>query len=240
VLIETRLIHRYGPDPQEWLYATYVWNEEGTDAILDNNGATITREDGPAYGVPSVVAGHCARCHGPNTPGQLESRFGMPSRLLGVNAIDLSHDGPGLTIAELSEEGLLTVLAPDGFTPPGNETELAALGYLHANCGFCHNDTPLGQPLGTNYFLRLKTTDSVLDETGAYATAVNQPVSGYVSQEEVPCTHRIHGDDVGLSCIYERMGLRGVGQMPPLDTNRQDDDGMALMEAWIGTLPAPE
>jgi hypothetical protein len=158
-----------------------------------------------------------------------------------VNAIDLSHEGPGLTIKSLSEEGSLSVLAPDGFTPPGDVTEMAAIGYLHANCGYCHNDTHLGQVLGTNYFLRLKTTDSTLGETGVYSTAVNQSVSGYTSvNSEDPCLHRIYGGDESLSCVYERMGLRPVNQMPPLDTNRQDEDGMQVIADWIMTLSPPE
>lgn len=242
VLVETRLIHRYGPGPQDWLYATYVWNDEKSDAALDLDGHTFDRQEDPDYVVPSVNAGDCARCHGPNSPGGPEFGTGLPSRLLGVNAIDLSHEGPGVTIEELSEGGHLSVPAPEGFTPPGNATEVAAIGYLHANCGYCHNDTPLRQKLVTDYELRLKTEHTTLEQTGAYRTAVNQLVTNFVSQDPdgEKCTHRIYGGDADLSCVHERMDARGTSvQMPPLDSMRPHTEGLQTIENWIVTLDPP-
>lgn len=233
-LVETRMIHKYGPASDEVLYATYVWDQESQLSHLDDSGHVVPRDGGADYEVPSVAAGHCARCHGSSEANV--STGGLASRLLGLNAVDLSHEGPGLTLDELISEGALSAPPVGAFTPPGDAIQEAALGYLHANCGYCHNDTSLGQPVGTDYFLRLRTTDTTLDETGLYSTAVNVPVSGYSSLETEPCSHRIYGGDVGLSCIYERMSLRPVNRMPPLDTNRPDEAGLSVIEAFIESL----
>jgi hypothetical protein len=124
------------------------------------------------------------------------------------------------------------------FSVPGNEAERAALGYLHANCGFCHNQTSDGvqfpaQPL--SFFL--KVADDTVGKTGAYTTAVGVEVIGYESDS---CSHRAVLADPGLpdeapaSCILERMGSRTSGQqMPPLATKKVDSAGLAAMERWL-------
>lgn len=241
VLVETRVIHRNGPAETDWLYATYVWNDEKTEAELDNDGRFVPRAGNSApYTVPSVAGGDCVRCHGPNLKEAEAPRFGLPSRILGANAVDLSHSGPGLTMESLSAGGHLSDAPLMPFVMPGTTIEQDAVGYLHANCGYCHNDTAQGQELDTDYFLRLKSTDRTLDEMGAYITAVNQPVTlSYHGQGGPPCSHRIHGGDVAMSCIHERMGLRSVLQMPPLATNISDPDGLQKIVDWIAVLPAP-
>lgn len=239
VLVETRLIHKYGPTDEEVLYATYVWDETLGQSILDDNGHMVPRIDGDAYTVPNVAAGHCARCHGPNETMSVGQLHGLPSRFLGLNAIDLSHAGSGLTIDELIAHDRLSHPPTAPVAPPGDPIEIAALGYLHANCGYCHNDSPLGQDVENDYFLRLRATDSTVEETGAYVTAVNVAVSTYASLEAKPCTHRIYGGNPDRSCIHERMGLRPTNQMPPLDTNRVDDEGRAAVAAWIDSLTPP-
>ena len=236
-LVETRMVHKYGVADEEVLYATYVFDEESLVSHLDGNGHTVERANGPDYTVPNVAAGHCARCHGSSEANAAAT--GLPSRFLGPSAVDLNHDGPGLTLAGLINEGLLSNPPVGSFSTPGEATQETALGYLHANCGYCHNDTPISQPLETPYALRLKTTDTTLQETGVFMTAVNVPVSNYTSLETEPCTHRIYGGDVAVSCIHERMGLRPVNQMPPLDTARVDQDGLDAVAEFIQALDPP-
>lgn len=237
VLVETRMMHRYGPGSQEWIYAVYVWNDEKTEAELDLDGAVYDGGSQP-YPIPSVAAGACAQCHGSNYVGQAESVFyGLPSRILGANAIDLSHDGPGLTMASLSNDDLLSDPAPNGFSVPGDATTVEAIGYLHANCGSCHNDTPLGRPFATPFAMRLKTTNDTVESTSVYQTAVDVPTAAYVGAS---CTNRIAGGNPGASCIVERMSDRGTfRQMPPIDTNQQHLEGIAAVQSWIAALPPP-
>src|SRR5690606_3710289 len=62
----------------------------------------------------------------------------MPDIALGFTALQLSHDGEGVTLQKLSDEGRLSHPPAEPFSIPGTEVERAALGYLHANCGNCH------------------------------------------------------------------------------------------------------
>jgi hypothetical protein len=231
-LLETRMIHRFGPGANDFLYAVYEWNVGSTEATLVTGGVEDVK--GTEHDIPATT--DCQRCHGPFAGGG-----GQPSRYLGFSAIQLSHTGPGVTMASLSADGLLTTPAPAGFTVPGTATEQAALGYLHANCGNCHNATADGIGyLGME--MRVRTTDATVGATGAYTTVVNQPVISFLGQG---CDYRVAGGDTAASCVHLRMSERGSDamgnpdQMPPLASDVVDASGLATIAAWIMGLPAP-
>jgi hypothetical protein len=232
VLLETRMVHRWGPGANDFLYAVYEWNAGSTEATLVSGGVEDAK--GTEHDIPSEV--DCQSCHG-GTPGN----GGTPSRFLGFSAIQLSHANPGVTIASLSADRLLTVPAPAGFAIPGTATEQAALGYLHANCGNCHNLTPAGVVFA-GMEMRVRSTDATTAATGAYTTVVNQPVQIFTG---MGCDFRIAGGDVADSCVHFRMSERGAdgmpnfNQMPPLASDEQDASGLAAIAAWIGVLPPP-
>lgn len=227
--LETRLIHRYGPGPNDFLFATYVWDAAETEATLEDNGV----EDvlGTEHDVPATNA--CGRCHGPHP-----SKGGLPSRYLGFSAIQLSHTGSDVTMATLSNDGHLMVPNAAGYTVPGTPVEQAALGYLHANCASCHNDSPDGL-LFPSLDMRLRAADTDATQTAAYLDLVNQPKGNFSGA----CTHLIAGQDVTNSCVHFRMSERGddmtpnMNQMPPLATDVADSGGLSIMEAWIASLP---
>jgi hypothetical protein len=230
--LETRLVHRYGPGANDFLYATYAWNETETEATLVTTGLDDVR--GTEHDIPPDFA--CTSCHG-GFPGS----GGTPARYLGFSAIQLSHAGPGATMASLSAAGALTTPAPAGFAVPGTAVEQAALGYLHANCGNCHNATPAGIGfLGMN--MRVSTADASVATTGVYTDVVNQPVESFSNPA---CAYRVAGMSVANSCVHFRMSQRGsdtvpnFNQMPPLASDMVDPTGLAAIAAWIGTLPAP-
>jgi hypothetical protein len=231
-LLETRMIHRWGTGPDDFLFAVYQWNAGSTEATLVTGGAEDVK--GTEHDIPSNS--DCQFCHGDQSGGG-----GLPSRYLGFSAIQLSHAGPGVTMASLSADGLLTNPAPGGFTIPGTATERAALGYLHANCANCHNTTPDGVGfLGME--MRVRTTDATVGATGVYTTVVNQPVTSFVGQG---CDYRVAGGDTGDSCVHFRMSERGTdmtpngNQMPPLASDVVDASGLAAIAAWITGLPPP-
>lgn len=231
VLVETRMIHRYGPGPDDFLYVTYAWRDDDSDADLVLNGVEDARDT--ELDIPSVDA--CSNCHGPH-PAQ----GGLPSRYLGLSAIQLSHAGPGVTMQTLSNEGHLLVPHPAGYTIPGDAVAQAALGYLHANCSNCHNDTPDGI-IYPFMDLRLKTTDTTVEDTATFTTAVNVMTSLFMNG----CTYRILGGDPLASCIHVRMDVRGSDtmpngdQMPPLASDLVDTAGLSAVDAWITTLSPP-
>lgn len=231
VLLETRLVHRYGPGPDDFLFATYAWRADDTDADRVTGGVDDVR--GTEHDIPPVDA--CGRCHGPHN-----AKGGLPSRYLGFSALQLSHDGPGVTMASLSADGHLAIPNAVGYAIPGDPVAQAALGYLHSNCATCHNDSPDGL-LFPFIDLRVRTSDADVASTATWQTAVNAPATLYMTG----CSHRILGGDPLASCFHVRMNARGSdgmpnsAQMPPLATDEVDTEGLAALDAWIITIPAP-
>jgi hypothetical protein len=232
-LMETRLVHRWGDGPDDFVFAAYVWREDDSDADRTDGGMEDVK--GTEHDVPNVDG--CRRCHGPWV-----ANGGLPSRYLGFGAIQLSHGGAGVTMATLSEMGALVVPSPGGYAVPGTPVEQAALGYLHANCGNCHNDSDEG--LAVPYFdARVKAGQATPADTGAYQTIVNQPIEMFV---DPICSYRIAGLSIAESCVHVRMSARGSdgmpnsAQMPPIASDVADTMvGIPAIEAWIATLPAP-
>jgi hypothetical protein len=116
---------------------------------------------------------------------------------------------------------------------PGNETERAALGYLHANCSHCHNasrpesDGPrcYDPRKDIDMFLKQSRLGSV-HETPTYETVVGSAVEP--------------GDPEG-SELFELVSRRSDGepskdQMPPLASERVDEEGVALLRKWISEM----
>ncbi|XXX80227.1 PQQ-dependent sugar dehydrogenase [Sorangium sp. So ce134] len=213
VAVETRLIHRFGPGIDDWVFAAYAWDPSGRDAFLVEDGVEDAR--GTRHDIPRTA--DCWECHGK-----------LPERVLGFSALQLSHQGSGETIRSLSNAGWLTVPMPGGFRPPGDATAAAALGYLHANCGNCHNDTGVAT-LRT----RLLAADTTVESTDTYATGVGVTPSFW----ESGVVHRITAGDPESSAVVRRMAHRGSrAQMPPIGSEIADAAGLAAVRAWIGGL----
>jgi hypothetical protein len=235
-LLETRLMHRYGPGPTDILFATYQWRQDASDAdLVFMSPLALPDVNGTTHDIPPGTS--CTRCHGKDA-----TKGGLPSRFLGASAIQLSHNGPGLTMATLSNGGMLTVPNPAGYTVPGDATAQAALGYIHSNCGNCHNETADGL-FFPNVDMRLKVAETTVEGTGMYQAMVNQPPQFWVNKG---CNNLITGGDPADSCVRVRMNIRAgenmlrQDQMPPIGTNYIDAPGLGIVDAWINTLPPPQ
>ena len=104
-------------------------------------------------------------------------------------------------------------------TPPGNVLERAALGYLHANCGHCHNDKPqlnacYAPPRGLD--LALRAGDEHVADTAAYRT--------------------IRGREHELLTRVRSRNLWSAWAMPPLASDVVDAQGASKLAAWLDTL----
>lgn len=228
-VVETRLMHRFGPGVLDWTYATYQWdvNKPGDPAAATLVADTgLPNANGTSHDIPSI--GQCKQCHN-----------GLEEKVLGFGAFQLSHDttGADLTIKQLSELGWLTTPAPDGFEVPGTPVEQAALGYMHGNCGSCHSEkTPI--PAGSPQLLRLMVAQSTIANTDAVKTTVDIPVlSGNAA---IAGMDRIEPTDPDHSALLIRMAQRTAAglQMPPLGTKVADTDGgVKAVTDWINSLP---
>jgi hypothetical protein len=223
--IETRMIWKQAPGT--WYRTTYLWTSDGvsdatelTDGELDAGGT--------GYEVPNQD--ECNQCHN-----------GRKDGVLGFEAVALSSaSASGLPMSALIAQGLLTAPPDAAITIPGDPTALAALGYLHMNCGTaCHNGGN-GQAHPTGFFMRLDVASlATVQTTDTYTTGWGVMTQNfYVPDASV--SYRLHACDTGSSCVYyrasHRAGLDGTTfgvQMPPIDTHKLDDAGLGAIAAWI-------
>jgi hypothetical protein len=247
--VETRLIWKVGDD--EWLFAAYAWTEDQADALL-----------APEIGIPDVVATARGKRH--SIPGIADCNAchrSSPAVVLGFNALQLSDDRDPLaphaeplvpsavSLRSLVETDRLHPRRPDlALQPPrireSHPTARAALGYLSANCGGCHNDRgPLAR-LGLVLLHDVARDDeragSALEP--ARVTAV-EAAGRYVLPGVPPESSRIVAPGApDRSALLHRMrSRRPSSQMPPIGTAIADDEAVGLVRRWIESLgmPAP-
>jgi hypothetical protein len=206
--LETRLIWRVadtGKRETDTLVGSFVWNEDETDAVFVPGGAQNLR--GTDHDAPA--ADTCWKCH-----------VGEPGHALGFSALQLG-DVSALPLS----------VPPEDATPFAAPN--AALGYLHANCGHCHN--PSGSAwVNSSMVMRLDVNDRDATNNMIVQTTVGVPLQQWLGHG---FTERIVAGDPDASAIFYRMSQRAMNvQMPPLATEKTDDVGLALVRSWIGSL----
>jgi hypothetical protein len=236
--IETRYIERRADG--RWVYATYRWNEQGSGAVLAPAGGernlVVPEAPGGRYDLPS--RNDCLACH-----------EGAAVPVLGVSALQLSPERDPLApnaeavlpgdadLRTFVELGLLRRL-PQALleTPPRiaavSDAERAALGYLHGNCGHCHNDNgapaPVKLVLAQQQVARPTASRDRVLQTTVGVSGRYRPTG---ATEPLP---RIAPGQAGNSLLLLRMrSRRALLQMPPLGSTQPDPEGLALIERWI-------
>jgi hypothetical protein len=216
-LLETRLVARTGEGRFDYWMGAFIWNDDESDAVFSAQGASNVR--GTEHDVPTVK--QCGTCHN-----------GETGRYLGVSALQLGW--PGGALATLAAQGRLS--APPKSTTlslPGAENTRAALGYLHANCGHCHNSDGTSWP-DTNMVLRLSFDTRTLEETGVYDSAIGVNATSFIDDAHA---QRIAPGDPEASAVLFRMKQRGAKtQMPPFATEIVDEGGIRIVERFITEL----
>jgi len=233
--IETRMIERLADG--SWRFASYAWNADGSDAVLVPEKGAVVLAAGAPYGRYSVPSRNdCLACHdGPAVP------------VLGFSALQLSPDRdplaphadaprPELTdLHSLVAQGRIVNLPPALLAAPPRiaartPTERAALGYLHANCGHCHNaagaldglDLVLSQPAQARADSAGQTLHSLLGHSSRFRP------SGTTTAQ------RVAADDSGAHMLTLRMKSESpMARMPPLGVRVIDSEGVALVERWL-------
>lgn len=216
VMVETRIVERLNDATPAYSYRTYVWRDDESDADLVTTGATDVR--GTAHDVPSES--QCIACHS-----------GEPGKVLGFSAVQLPSD----TLTMLSEANQLALPIPADtqIGPVGTAETVAALGYLHGNCGHCHNPMGIaGAFIDMN--LRLGAAATPAEEANGYATTVHAAVQFNGDGATV----RIDPMNPDNSAILRRMSVRGpnTAQMPLIATEVVDPTGVATITDWINSL----
>lgn len=243
--VETRMIWQAGADA--WVFASYVWNDEQTDATLAPEGGIrdhVAIASAKSHSIPAVS--DCRNCH--------ESG---PSRVLGFNALQLSDDRDPLAVhGEPLRPGMVTLadlvashrLTPERFDlvqlppriPARSPRERAVLGYFAGNCAHCHNATgPLArlglvlahQPTRAGALASENVLSTLIDAKGRFQVP---GVPDGVSRLVAP------GAPDSSAVVYRMRSRRPASQMPPLGTVIADAAAAALVTRWIAEdLAAP-
>ena len=232
--VETRWLWRASAD--RWVFAAYVWNEEGTDAVLAPDAGVpgaVELAPGTRHDIPGVA--DCRACHGERRPGPL-----------GFNALQLSTDrdpnaihgeplAPGMiTVATLERDGRLSPARPELVTNPpviaaSDPLTRSVLGYFAGNCGSCHNASGEIAYDGPS----LKHSD-VLDGDGVAAALLAKTTTWQVPGQPEGATFMLKGAHPEASAMLARMkSRRPSSQMPPLGTAIRDQAAIAAITRWI-------
>jgi hypothetical protein len=243
--IETRMIWKVGD--KDWVFATYTWSQDQTEALLvPERGILNVLETAPGkrHSIPAVE--DCKACH--------ES---SPAVVLGFNALQLSDDrDPLAPHAESLQPDAMTLrmlIKADRLHPPRHDLALrppriresdpaarAALGYLSANCGGCHNDRGPLAHLGL-VLLHDVAQDGAKPGNAlepAHVSAV-EAHGRYVLPGVSPESARVvaRGAPERSSLLQRMRSRRPSSQMPPLGTAIADEEAVELVRRWIKGLP---
>ncbi|MSU90778.1 hypothetical protein GE300_14335 [Rhodobacteraceae bacterium 2CG4] len=226
--VETRYMERQADG--SWLFATYGWSADGQTAPLVSERGRANAyplAGGAAHAIPGVA--DCRVCH-----------LSGPVAVLGFGARQLATDepaaGPGdgapnPVLRKLAADGLLAGLDPRAIAarPGGTRLERAALGYLHGNCGHCHNaQGPLAK-LGLD--LRQSAADP---HAGPKATTLGVPLKSPPPGLAPGTVARVAPGRPDLSALPQRMASRWpLLQMPPLGTALADAEAVEMINRWI-------
>ncbi|MBN9692649.1 MAG: PQQ-dependent sugar dehydrogenase [Verrucomicrobia bacterium] len=224
--LETRFLVR---QPNGVYGVTYRWDsesnatlvpEEGLDEQLTRTvgGVTVTQN----WRYPSRA--ECLSCHTPQAGhslsfngAQLHSPNdapGDPQRLAALVAAGYFSPAPG------NLQPLKTAVPPG---ENGASLEWRARSWLAVNCSSCHRAGGTG---GGFFDLRLTTP-----------TELTGIINGMLSDNWGNETNRVVvPGDLDHSVLWQRMKLRGSGQMPPLATELVDPQGVELVRQWIEQL----
>jgi len=236
VRVETRLVMRTGnsntttPD-NDWFYVSYVWNQTQDATTAEPFG--VPDANGTQHDVPN--RSQCKQCH----------NNAQPSRILGFSAIQLDWDNPDADAFDLKaviDANLLTTNPTNSgtvgsyFPLPGNATEKTALGYLHANCGHCHNpNSKVYMDIGV--VMQLGETVGTLGSlatTTVYTTAVDQ--NGTLPQMGITKLVAKGQPDQSLM-IFRYETTNPALHMPLIGTEIMDVMGQTILRDWITNIP---
>jgi len=223
---ETRLFVRH--DDGDWAGYSYEWNASLTDADLVSSDGLTKQIDGQLDWIYPSQA-QCMQCHssaagralGPET-AQLNGPMLYPSSGITSNQLEtLEHIG----LFSNSLGGLPQDLpALTGVQDTSATLSDRSRSYLHSNCANCHRPNGPGQGAMDFRF------QMAFEDTG---TCNVDPGLGDLG---VPGAKILTPGSSASSVASLRMHTLGNDRMPPLGTQLVDDDGTAVIDAWIDNL----
>ncbi len=215
--LETRLLINHSTG---WQGYSYEWNEQQTDALLLEQGKTVS-VDGHQHVFPSQS--QCGSCH----TGSANISLGIEHKQLnhedatsGINVIDnLSNLGYFSSPQEGENQARLFALDDDNAS-----VDDRVRSYLHSNCSSCHRpgasfgdiDLRFSTPLADTKLCNVAPTKGTLGITNAM---------------------RIVAGSAERSVLYARLKtLEPSTRMPPLARLIEDQAATDLLATWINNM----
>ena len=170
----------------------------------------------------------CLRCHNPQSGGvlgpstrQFNREMLFPNgvtdeQLSAWNHVGLFDDGP-------EDEEIADLEKLHHHNDSSASLQERARSYLDANCSYCH------RPDGVHALWDARYLTPFPDQGIFYGPVLN-PLGNPNARVVVP-------QNLAGSILHHRLNITGENQMPPLGRNLVDKDGVAMLAAWINSLP---
>jgi len=227
--VETRVLLKRA---DKWIGLPYVWNKEQTEARLELVGARVKvfrkNADGTLHAQEHVVPNFndCKRCH----------RIGDGVTPLGTTARQLNRSlsaAQGETqlvhwgLAGLPASGEIPLLARWNDSASGTLPDRAR-AWLEANCAHCHN--PQGTARNSGLYL------SAAIGTSTTFGVLKSPVAA--GRGSMGLQFDILPGQPNASILLRRVQSTEPGiMMPEFGRTQVDEEGVALLRAWIESMP---
>jgi hypothetical protein len=226
--IETRLIQKQKSGT--WYTVAYLWQDDQKEAHAVPDGQM--NASGTEHDVPN--ADQCWTCHSQ-----------QPDKALGFSAIQLSHAAVDAqnelewTLDKLVTANLLTAppAAAIEFSSGWSDLDRDMLGYMHGNCGTCHN--PQGtanSTTGLDMWLKVEDLAKPATESSVYLGLVDVNITK-MDGNPPDALKRIAPGSLDDSAAYVRFVEKDQGwKMPPLASEVVDPHGKELFEEFIANV----
>jgi len=240
VKLETRHLMKIRPGKglDSWSVKSYAWRKGQQDAVLTDGEKNVL---GTTHDIPTEE--ECVFCHKGNVDGILGFEAIQLSDQQAKNAFGYGSEGSDkdLSLKSLSNRKLLSSPVKKA-TLPGTALEQKVLGYLHSNCGNCHN--PLGHAADNeadHLVFRHKLEFQTVEQTDVYRTAVNQPTQNFTITPYIVMGAKYEEMALYLSALFVRMNSVDEDyRMPMVAREVVDYPALELMHQWMLTLPTPQ
>jgi uncharacterized repeat protein (TIGR03806 family) len=235
--IETRLLYR---EPDGWTAHTYVYGDDG-DATRTVAGdfvqLELTWSDGAArevrYHVPNT--NECKDCHQSSERvlplGVRTRQLDRPGASGGGSQVDALFELGWFDRAPASASARTRLVDP--WDESGGDVSLRARSYFDANCAHCHD--PKGMAASSGLYLDFDDTDPAADDSANWGVCKIPTSAGGANCGN---TFDVVPGDPDASILVCRMTTLEIDKrMPPLGSAVVHAEGLALMRAWIESLP---